>query len=1041
MTPPNDSTRDDDAQTAMRQAIEEATRREGGTPSGNSGIGIRDDAPLIVIPDHQLVVCVGRGSYGQVWLARNVMGTYRAVKIVERASFQNARPFEREFNGILKFEPLSRAHPGLVDILQVGRTEHAFYYVMELADDVGTGQQIDPEHYTPKTLRTELDAHGHLPFERCLKLALALTEALGHLHAHGLIHRDIKPSNIIFIHDQPLLADIGLVAQASEAKSFVGTEGFIPPEGPGTVQADIYSLGKVLYELATGKDRHDFPQLPTLIGEGTTTDSGLLELNAVILKACQSDPKLRYRSAGEMRDDLLLLQSGKSVKRSQAVERRLARARKIAAVAVGLALVTVAAVLFFQRQARREATLRARAESGELAAQRNLYAADMNLAAQALKLNNLGKARRLLDRHLPVPGKKDLRGWEWRHLWKQCQGDELLTLNVMSNGVSLIRYSPDGRHLIAGDLDGNLVLWDMIERQPVGRTNSVRFFQSAADFSPDGAWFALGAYDGTNYLVRLWKVGAFRETAPLVVSTNQVEWLAFAPDGHRLFTVAAGTLQSWDVASRAELERQHLPTGMARGWFGAAQDFTLDRQILLLVQQGNLLLWDAHKRAPQASIAGPWVPGNYNPTTFGFSPDGHVLAVAQTGGVVSIWDSLNGRSITNLTGHGDKWTVALAFSPEGRRLVTSSYDQTLIVWDTTTWSALGTSHGHENEIWALAFAPDGQTVVSGSKDASVKVWSAFPRAADPDHLDFPPSVTGLVPTPDGRYIAAASERERWIIDSQTLREIRRWPIQTNRTALALSPDARWLAEASEGGTVTLTETETGQEKALPVGERALAQFSPDGQLLATVTETGIISIWQVSTGQLLRRLNADSLPPSCLCFSPDSSQLLISQGTGIKYSTTLWSVTTGEKNMELVGHKSAVDGAAFSRDGRHIATTSNDGTTRVWEAGSGREIALLRGQLSTAFSVAFSPDGTRLVTGTGDDIDYLYDIASEQELAALTSPLTGDKRGYFFLDDETIVGLCHFDSPNVQRILKWSAAPREAAPALAPNHKPSTQKW
>ncbi|HAB18517.1 MAG TPA: hypothetical protein DCE44_19010, partial [Verrucomicrobiales bacterium] len=137
MPPPDDSTRSDTAQTAIRQAIEEVTRREGGTE------GIRDDAPLIVIPDHQLVVCVGRGSYGQVWLARNVMGTYRAVKIVERASFQNARPFEREFNGILKFEPLSRAHPGLVDILQVGRTEHAFYYVMELADDVGTGQQVD----------------------------------------------------------------------------------------------------------------------------------------------------------------------------------------------------------------------------------------------------------------------------------------------------------------------------------------------------------------------------------------------------------------------------------------------------------------------------------------------------------------------------------------------------------------------------------------------------------------------------------------------------------------------------------------------------------------------------------------------------------------------------------------------------------------------------------------------------------------------------------------------------------------------------------
>src|SRR4026208_1554578 len=89
------------------------------------------------IPDHQLLRCIGRGSYGEVWLARNVMGTCRAVKGVYRDSFEDARPFERELSGIRRFEPVSRLHDGLVDILQVGRNdpEGYFYYVMELADD------------------------------------------------------------------------------------------------------------------------------------------------------------------------------------------------------------------------------------------------------------------------------------------------------------------------------------------------------------------------------------------------------------------------------------------------------------------------------------------------------------------------------------------------------------------------------------------------------------------------------------------------------------------------------------------------------------------------------------------------------------------------------------------------------------------------------------------------------------------------------------------------------------------------------------------
>src|SRR5258707_8297831 len=91
--------------------------------------------PIPEICDHELIRRIGQGSYGEVWLARNVMGTYRAVKIVYRAAFEHARPFEREFNGIQKFEPISRSHDGFVDILQVGRSEDCFYYVMELGDD------------------------------------------------------------------------------------------------------------------------------------------------------------------------------------------------------------------------------------------------------------------------------------------------------------------------------------------------------------------------------------------------------------------------------------------------------------------------------------------------------------------------------------------------------------------------------------------------------------------------------------------------------------------------------------------------------------------------------------------------------------------------------------------------------------------------------------------------------------------------------------------------------------------------------------------
>jgi len=91
------------------------------------------------IPDHELLRRIGGGSYGEVWLARNVLGDYRAVKVIYRDKFEHDRPFDREFEGIQKFEPISRLHESQVDILHVGRNDAAgyFYYVMELADDAG----------------------------------------------------------------------------------------------------------------------------------------------------------------------------------------------------------------------------------------------------------------------------------------------------------------------------------------------------------------------------------------------------------------------------------------------------------------------------------------------------------------------------------------------------------------------------------------------------------------------------------------------------------------------------------------------------------------------------------------------------------------------------------------------------------------------------------------------------------------------------------------------------------------------------------------
>jgi hypothetical protein len=70
-----------------------------------------------------LIERIGSGGYGEVWLCRNALGSLRAVKIVRRSEFDDHRPYDREFDGIRRFEPISRTHEGFVDILQLGRND------------------------------------------------------------------------------------------------------------------------------------------------------------------------------------------------------------------------------------------------------------------------------------------------------------------------------------------------------------------------------------------------------------------------------------------------------------------------------------------------------------------------------------------------------------------------------------------------------------------------------------------------------------------------------------------------------------------------------------------------------------------------------------------------------------------------------------------------------------------------------------------------------------------------------------------------------
>jgi Tfp pilus assembly protein PilF len=167
------------------------------------------------------------------------------------------------------------------------------------------------------------------------------------LHKHGLVHRDIKPSNVIFVNGVPKLGDIGLVTEAGDTHSIVGTEGYLPPEGPGEPQADIFSLGKVLYEISTGRDRRRFPELPEDL-RSWPDRLAIVEFNEILLKTCAKDAAKRYPSANELGKDLERLQGGKSLRRVR-VQKRIGWLAGAVTVCALLGFASVELLTMFRR--------------------------------------------------------------------------------------------------------------------------------------------------------------------------------------------------------------------------------------------------------------------------------------------------------------------------------------------------------------------------------------------------------------------------------------------------------------------------------------------------------------------------------------------------------------------------------------------------------------------------------------------------------------------------------------------------------------------
>jgi WD40 repeat protein/transcriptional regulator with XRE-family HTH domain len=373
------------------------------------------------------------------------------------------------------------------------------------------------------------------------------------------------------------------------------------------------------------------------------------------------------------------------------------------------------------------------------------------------------------------------------------------------------------------------------------------------------------------------------------------------------------------------------------------------------------------------------------------SPDGQMIAVGDSSGLVYLWQLTTTQLLATFEGHTG-WVWSVAFSPDGTQLASSGGDTTVRLWDVHTGQCLRVLTAHTGCVWSVCFSPDGQWLASGSDDLCIRVWNSRGNCL---HVlqGHQKNIYSVHFSPDSQTLASGSNDASiriWDVLSGACLNVLKGHAEGVH-CVCYSPDGQLLASGSLGGSIRLWSGQLRSSASKPNVKVLKGHsnwvwgiaFSPDGGTLVSCSDDGTIRCWSVQDGQCINVL--DDHTDDILAIAV-RDQLIVSASQD--QTVRLWNLH-GQSLKTWRGYTSGIRALSLSPNGQTLASRGQDETIHLWHlpldecASSSHPYQTLRrttdaiAALSSWISdLSFSPDGQALATNGQDGSILVWQVKS-----------------------------------------------------------------